>query len=399
LIGQGTAILAPDNARWIMRSVNPLTRLSDLGQSVWMDFIQRGMLRPGGEIERLIREDGLSGLTSNPALFEKAINGSSDYDPDIRALSLEGRSTEEIYETMAVEDVRRVADLLRETFDATRGADGYVSIEVSPRLALDAPASVAEARRLVRAVDRPNLMVKIPGTKPGLVAIRQLLREGVNINITLLFGVDRYREVHEAFLSALEERKGAGERIDRIASVASFFLSRIDTLLDPAVEKVIASGGPAAAEARGLPGTIAIANAKLAWESYQEVRRSERWEGLSRRGARPQRLLWASTGTKNPAYSDTHYVEPLIAPETVNTMPLETLKAYRDHGRPEVRIEEGLADAHEQVARLERIGLSIDQAAQTLEEEGIKKFVQPLLTLLGAIDRKRRVAGAAVRGA
>jgi transaldolase len=355
-----------------------------------MDFIQRGMLVPGGEIVRLIEEDGLSGLTSNPALFEKAISGSSDYDQAIRALGREGKSAEEIYEILAVEDVCRVADLLRETYETTGGADGFVSIEVSPRLALDATASVVEARRLVRAVDRPNLMVKIPGTRPGIAAIRQLLREGVNVNITLLFGVDRYLEVQEAFLSALEERVKAGQRIHGIASVASFFLSRIDTLLDPAIEKVIAQGGKGAEDAQGLPGTIAIANAKIAYQSYQEMRRSARWRELSGKGARPQRLLWASTGTKNPAYSDTHYVEPLVGPDTVNTMPLSTIKAYRAHGHPEVRIGEGLTDAHDHMRRLERIGLSIVQAARTLEEEGVRKFVEPLVALLGSLEGKRR---------
>ncbi len=377
-------------------SNNPLQKLSSLGQSVWLDLIRRNMLTPGGEMQKLIENDGVRGVTSNPAIFEKAINGSADYDDEIRALGKQGKNTTEIYENLAMADVGRAADYFRPLYDSTKGGDGFVSIEVSPKLAHDTDGTVAEARRLWKTLNRPNIMIKVPGTKAGLPAVRQLLREGINVNITLLFAVERYEEVLEAYIAALEDRAKEGKPIDRIASVASFFLSRIDTLLDPQIQKVAEAGGPKADVARGLPGTIAVANAKVAYQKYGIVTGTERWKRLSANGARPQRLLWASTSTKNPKYSDTMYVEPLIGADTVNTMPMETVDAYRDHGKPAARITDELTDAQRKLAQLKEIGLDLAAATKQLEDEGVKKFVEPFDKLLASLDTKRKavLAGA-----
>ena len=377
-------------------SNNPLQKLSSLGQSVWLDLIRRNMLTPGGEMQKLIEKDGVRGVTSNPAIFEKAINGSSDYDNEIRALGKQGKNTTEIYESLAIDDVGRAADYFRPLYDSTKGGDGFVSIEVSPKLAQDTEGSVAEARRLWKALNRPNIMIKIPGTKAGLPAVRQLLREGINVNITLLFAVERYEEVLEAYVAALEDRAKDGKPIDRIASVASFFLSRIDTLLDPQILKVADAGGPKGDLARGLPGTIAVANAKVAYQKYGIVTGTERWKKLAAMGARPQRLLWASTSTKNPKYSDTMYVEPLIGADTVNTMPMETVDAYRDHGKPAARITEDLTDAQRKLVQLKEVGIDLVAATKQLEDEGVKKFVEPFDKLLASIETKRKavLAGA-----
>lgn len=375
---------------------NPLTQLCALGQSVWLDLIRRNMLTPGGEMQKLIENDGVRGVTSNPAIFEKAINGSSDYDNEIRALGKKGRNTSEIYESLAIDDVGRAADFFRPLYDSTKGADGFVSIEVSPRLANDTDGTITEARRLWKALNRPNIMIKVPGTKAGLPAVKTLLGEGINVNITLLFAVERYEEVLEAFIRALEDRVKRGEPIDRIASVASFFLSRIDTLLDPQIQKIADAGGPKSDIAKTLPGTIAVANAKQAYQKYEIVSSTDRWKRLAAKGARPQRLLWASTSAKNPKYSDTMYVEPLIGPDTVNTMPMETVDAYRDHGKPGCRIREDLIDAQRKLAQLKEIGIDLGSATQQLEDEGVKKFVDPFDKLLASLETKRKavLAGA-----
>lgn len=375
---------------------NPLTQLNSLGQSVWLDLIRRNMLTPGGEMQNLIEKDGVRGVTSNPAIFEKAINGSADYDNEIRALGKKGMNTTEIYESLAIDDVGRAADFFRPLYDSSKGADGFVSIEVSPKLAHDTEGTVAEARRLWKALNRPNIMIKVPGTKAGLPAVKTLLTDGINVNITLLFAVERYEEVLEAYIQALEERARKGLPVDRIASVASFFLSRIDTLLDPQIQKIADAGGPKGDLARTLPGTIAVANAKVAYQKYGIVTATERWKTLAAKGARPQRLLWASTSTKNPKYSDTMYVEPLIGPDTVNTMPMETVDAYRDHGKPASRITEGVTDAQRKLAQLKELGIDLAVATQQLEDEGVKKFVEPFDKLLASLETKRKavLAGA-----
>lgn len=364
---------------------NPLLRLLDCGQSVWLDTIRRDMMGSGKLLEELIRNDGLRGVTSNPAIFEKAIDSSSDYDDDIGRLGRQGMAPMDIYEVLALDDVGRAADRFRPVFDETRGMDGFVSIEVSPRLAYDPTGSVSEARRLWSALGRPNVMIKIPGTAPGLQAIRQLLREGVNINITLLFSLDRYTQVQEAYLGALEERLKAGQSVDGISSVASFFLSRIDTLLDPEIERVLNASGRPVHEASELAGSIAVASAKLAYQKWREVQASDRWTALARNGARPQRLLWASTSTKNARYSDTKYVEPLIGPRTINTMTLETLTAYRGHGVPATRLEEDVPIARQRIALLHEIGIDLEKATTALEQDGVRKFLLPLEKLLQTI--------------
>ena len=371
---------------------NTLLQLQALGQSVWLDFIQRRLLGPGGKLEALIREDGLRGVTSNPSIFEKAIDGTSDYDEQIRSLARQGKSSAEICDALVLEDVGRAADQFRPVYEASGGTDGFVSIEVSPVLARDTAGSVAEGRRLWSALHRPNVMVKIPGTKAGLPAIRKLLREGVNVNITLLFSVERYVEVREAFFGALEERLEAGEPVERIASVASFFVSRIDTLADAELDPIIRSGGPSSALARELQGTLAVANARIAYQGWIESRDSGRWKHLAEHGARPQRLLWASTSTKNPRYSDTMYVDALVGPNTVNTMPLETLDAYREHGQPQLRLGEDLGGAFRKFDQLREVGVEFGKLTQQLEQEGVRKFVEPHHKLLESVEKKRAAA-------
>jgi transaldolase len=370
---------------------NPLLRLEALGQSIWLDFLSRGML-VSGELVSLIQEDGVSGVTSNPTIFEKAIAQSSDYDAAITTLSRQGLTVPEIYEELVVEDIRMTADLLRPVYDRRDGGDGFVSLEVSPHLAHDSAGTLIEARRLWARVDRPNLFIKVPGTWEGLAAIRQLAAEGINVNVTLLFGLPRYRAVAEAYLDGLAERASRGLPLERVASVASFFLSRIDVLLDPQLESIAREGGEKARDAATLVGESAIACAKVAREMYREILAGDRYAVLAARGARPQRLLWASTGTKNPAYSDVKYLEALIGPETVNTTPLETLVAYRDHGQPAPRLEQGLAEAQHVLERLAGLGIDLGAVTQQLEDEGVEKFASPFDSLMKSLERKRAAA-------
>ena len=369
---------------------SPLVRLHRLGQSIWLDYIRRGMVR-GGELARLVREDAVTGLTSNPTIFEKAIAGSTDYDADIAAMAREGLGAAAVYERLAVQDIREAADVLRPVYNRTRGGDGFVSLEVSPHLARDTAGTVAEARRLWQAVARPNLFIKIPGTAEGLPAIRQCIDEGINVNITLLFGLERYLEVIDAYLAGLEARAARGDPVERVASVASFFLSRIDVLVDPMLEKTAAAGGARADVARALVGQAAIASAKAAYQLYLEAFGGPRFQRLSEKGARVQRLLWASTSTKNPAYSDTKYVEPLIGRQTINTMPPETVAAYRDHGDPARRLTKDVDAAYAALARLGAAGVDLAAVTRRLEEEGIEKFNKPYDSLLETLRKKGAV--------
>ncbi|MFY9552220.1 MAG: transaldolase [Thermoanaerobaculia bacterium] len=362
---------------------NPLKRLESLGQSVWYDYIRRDLVEGGG-LKRLIDEDCLRGMTSNPTIFEKAIAGSALYDQDIRSAAA-GKPAAQIYEDLAVHDVRGAADVFRQTYDARRGQDGFVSIEVQPHLARDTQGTIAEARRLWAECARPNVMVKIPGTPEGLPAIRQCLSEGININITLLFSVQRHREVMEAYLAALEDRVQARKSVDGIASVASFFVSRVDTNADKKLDALIAKGNE---KAKALRGKIAIANARLAYEAFEQVFRQPRFAALKARGARVQRPLWASTSTKDPVYPDLYYVEALIAPDTVDTMPPETFEAYRDHGDPKVRIHDDLEGARAALRQLADLGISVEQVYKELEDEGVKKFSDSYDSLLKAIQQK-----------
>ena len=370
---------------------NPLLGLEKLGQSIWMDFIRRDMI-VSGELAKRINDDGISGVTSNPSIFEKAIAGSHDYDESVRALALEGRSVEEIYRALTVEDITKAADIFMPVYEKTKGADGYVSLEVSPGLAHDSKGTIAEARELWGAVRRPNIYIKVPGTVEGLDAIRQLISEGINVNVTLLFGLPRYREVVEAYLAGLEARVGKGLGIEGVSSVASFFLSRIDSVVDKGFEEKILKQRPDTAEAVRARGQVAIASAKIAYGIWGEVFGNERFNKLASKGARKQRLLWASTSTKNPAYTDVKYVEALIGPETVNTLPLETLNAYRDHGDPSARLEIDIDSARRVLEHLPLLEVDIDSVTQQLEDEGVRKFAEAYDTLLKALADKREAA-------
>ncbi len=372
-------------------STNPLLKLESYGQSVWLDFIHRGML-VSGELKRLIEEDGLHGVTSNPSIFEKAIIETHDYDDAIWNLVQEGKGAAEIYEELAVEDVRATADLFRPLYDRTGGRDGFVSLEVSPYLARDTAGTMIEARRLWNRVHRPNVMIKVPGTWEGLPAIRQLIGERINVNVTLLFGIPRYKAVAEAFIDGMEEVAAGKNPLKTVASVASFFLSRIDVLVDSLLEKKLNEGGPIADLAGSLRGEVAVASAKVAYQKWKQIFAGQRFQRLAGRGANPQRVLWASTSTKNPAYSDVKYVEALIGPETINTVPLETLNAYRDHGNPALRLEEGVEKAHLCLKRLGEVGIDLDAVTQQLEDEGIEKFVKPFDKLMKTLEEKCRSA-------
>jgi transaldolase len=367
---------------------NPLRKLQMYGQSIWLDFIHRGMFS-SGELRQLIEEDGLRGLTSNPTIFERAIAESHDYDDAIRALVLKGHSVRDIYQTLIVEDVQHAADLFRPLYDQTEGRDGFVSLEVSPHLAYDTVNTIAEARRLWGIVDRPNVMIKVPATAEGLPAIQQLISEGINVNVTLLFGLPRYREVATAYIAGLETRSAQGQPLARVASVASFFLSRIDVLIDSMLEKKMRLSGRESEIATALHGQVAVASAKVAYQIYEDTFGTQHFRELAARDARPQRLLWASTSTKNPAYSDVKYVEALIDPDTVNTLPLETLKAYRDHGNPAPRLEDGEEEALSLLNRLPQVGIDLDAVTQQLEDEGVEKFSASFEQLLAALVEKR----------
>jgi len=358
---------------------NSVVKLGALGQSIWYDFITRDLVA-SGTLERLIDQDGLAGMTSNPTIFEQAINGSADYDADIRRLAAEGRQADAIFDALTVADVQAACAAFRLVYDETMGVDGLVSIEVSPALAYDTNETLAEARRLWKTVGRPNLMIKIPGTEPGLPAIEQAIAEGINVNVTLLFSVARHRAVIDAYLRGLEQRVDRGLPVDRIASVASFFVSRVDSKIDPWLD---AAGAPP--EVRS---TAAIANACTAYDAFEGAFRGARWDRLARAGARVQRPLWASTSTKDPRLPDVYYVEALIAPRTVNTLPPVTLEAYRDHGRPEVRVPDGLAKAPAQLDALAAHGVDMDRATRELEDEGVKKFADSYDKAIASIERK-----------
>jgi len=370
---------------------NPLLKLEAFGQSIWMDFIRRGMIA-SGQLQQLIEEDGLRGMTSNPSIFEKAIAGSHDYDDAIRELALEGKSVDQIYTALTVDDIQRTTDLFRPVYERLDGADGFVSLEVSPYLARDTAKTIADARRLWGAVARPNVMIKVPATIEGLPAIQQLIGEGINVNITLLFGLPRYRQVAEAYLAGLETLAAQGKPLKSIASVASFFLSRIDVLLDPTLEKTMAVDKSKADFAATCHGEVAIFSAKAAYQMYKEIFESERFGKLKAQGARTQRLLWASTSTKNPTYSDLKYVEALIGSDTVDTIPLETLAAYRDHGKPASRLANDAVKASETLRRLCEVGIDLDLVTQQLENEGIQKFVTAFDQLMNTLQEKRVAA-------
>ena len=366
---------------------NPLKKLGALGQSIWLDYIRRDLIT-GGELRRLIDEDGLRGMTSNPSIFEKAIAESHIYDEDIRDIALKKKDVKAIYEALSQRDVQSAADEFRSVYENTGGKDGYVSLEVNPHLANDTKGTIEEARRLWAALDRPNVFIKVPATADGLPAIQQLISEGININVTLLFGLPRYREVAEAYIAGIEARIVQGKPVEHVSSVASFFVSRIDTLVDSLLEKLIAQGGQKAEIAKKAHGQVAIASAKMAYQIYKEIFGNNRFKKLADKGARVQRLLWASTGTKNPDYSDVKYVESLIGPDTVNTVPPETIDAYRDHGDPKSRLEQNVDEARWVMARLPELGVNIEKVTQQLEDEGVRKFDEPFDKLMETLTEK-----------
>jgi transaldolase len=360
------------------------------GQSVWQDDIARGMLT-GGHLEHMVHGVGVRGVTSNPTIFEKAIAAGTDYDEQIAGLFGEGKSALAIFEAVEIDDIRGACDVLMPVYESSDGVDGYVSIEVSPDAARNADSTREQVRRLWHAVDRPNLMVKIPGTVEGIPVVKEMLAEGKNINITLLFSVDVYRDVANAYVEALEARLDAGLPIDRIASVASFFVSRVDTLVDKLLDEKIAQTDDVELKGAyaGLKGTIAVANAQLAYEAFLQIFSGERWQKLADAGARPQRPLWASTGTKNPSYPDTLYVDTLIGPHTVNTMPGKTIEAFLDHGTIARTVDQDFAGARNQITGLADAGIDLKAVTDQLEEEGIASFVKSFESLLAGVEAKR----------
>jgi transaldolase/glucose-6-phosphate isomerase len=377
-------------------AASPVASLRQYGQSVWLDFIRRTLIA-GGELKRLVDEDGLGGVTSNPAIFEKAIEGSDDYKSAIEEISKDaGIAAKEVYETLAVKDIQDAADVLRPVYDRTKGHDGYVSLEVAPDLANDTAGTLDEARRLWKQVSRPNVMIKVPATPEGVPAIRTLLTEGINVNVTLLFSKDAYEGVAHAFVDAIEARVNKGQPVDKVASVASFFVSRIDSAVDALLEeKMKTATGQDKARMLRLLGKVAIANAKVAYQSYKRIFSGPRWEALAKKDAQTQRVLWASTGTKNPSYRDVVYVEELIGADTVNTVPPETLNAFRDHGRLRPSLEEDVTGAMDVLDDLEKSGISLKKVTDDLLADGLKKFVDPFTKLLKAVDRRCRDANKA----
>jgi transaldolase len=373
-----------------MMANNPLLDLKQLGQSIWLDNIRRGHILSGG-LKKLIDDDGISGETSNPAIFEKAIAGNSaDYAGAMQKLADAGKSAFEIYDALSSEDVRLACGVFRPVYDETGGADGFVSIEVAPSLAHDTAATIADARRLFQAVHCPNVMIKIPGTPAGVPAVEECLYAGLNINITLLFSIQAYEAVAWAYVRALERRAAEGKPINRIASVASFFVSRIDTLADELLAgKMRAASDPALkAKLAALRGKAAIANAKMAYALFKRIFGDPRFLALKEKGARVQRPLWASTSTKNPNYPDTLYVDTLIGRDTINTLPPETIDAFRDHGKPRVTIEDDVDGARRVLQDLESVGISMKTVTQQVLDEGVSKFAQAFDQLLASIKRR-----------
>jgi transaldolase len=360
---------------------NPLKKLEALGQSIWLDYIRRDLIT-SGELQHLIEEDGIRGMTSNPAIFEKAIAESNIYDPEISRMALQKKEINAIYEALSQQDVKDAADVFRPLYDKTAVEDGYVSLEVNPHLAHNTKGTIEEGRRLWSALNKPNVLIKVPATIEGLPAIRLLISEGISVNVTLLFGLPRYRQVAESYIEGLEMRIAQGKSINQIASVASFFLSRIDTLVDPLLEKIIGTDSKKKEIAMEALGEVAISSAKAAYQIYKEIFDSTRFKKLKEKGAQVQRLLWASTSNKNPNYSDVKYIEALIGANTVNTVPPQTIDAYRDHGDPKSSIELDIVKANRVLACLPKLGIDIDQLAQQLEDEGVSKFNEPFDKLM-----------------
>jgi len=373
---------------------NPILEIvQQFGQSIWLDNLSRDLIATGS-LKEMITSRGIVGITSNPAIFEKAINGNQIYDRDIEAGNKAGLSVLQVYETLVFEDIRNACDILLPVYEATNGADGYVSLEVPPTIAKDTNSTIAEAKRYFSHLGRKNLMIKIPGTSEGLPAVTEAISSGINVNVTLLFSVESYVNTAWAYIKGLEERSARGEDISNIASVASFFLSRIDTYIDNRLDALLKKGVDEATESKilSIKGKIAIANAKVAYQKYKEIFSSERWQALEAKGAKPQRLLWASTGTKNPAYSDVMYVDELIGPNTVNTLPPQTVEACADHCSPGSRIESDIEQAYEIINLLKDpdVNIDLDQVMAELLENGIELFVKPFDSLIKSLETKMK---------
>ncbi len=368
---------------------NPLITLRQYGQSFWYDNISRGLLK-SGELKRMIEEEGLRGVTSNPTIFHKSIQSGKDYDEELTELLGAGLSEKEIFYALAVRDISEACDLLLPVYEESKGIDGYVSIEVDPHLAHDTEGTVREALELADRIGKPNLMVKVPATAEGLPAVEELIYRGCNINVTLLFSVKRYEEVLDAYMKGLERRLSEGEPLDTVASVASFFVSRVDTLTDRLLEEKMGDAGADPEKIRSLMGKAAVANAQAAYQVFKDAFSSERFYALIKNGARIQRLLWGSTSTKNPAYRDVLYVEELIGPGTINTMPDATWRAFKDHGRVARTVDADIDEAFSVIGSIEETGISMDRVTRELEEEGVRLFTESFDALLGLIAGKKR---------
>ncbi|MCI0666159.1 MAG: transaldolase [Acidobacteria bacterium] len=370
--------------------MNPLLEIQKLGQSIWFDNIRRAMLE-NGELATKISNDGLRGVTSNPTIFEKAITGSADYNDAMQKLITDGKSVVEIYEALVIEDIQRAADLFKPVYESTKKLDGYVSLEVSPLLAHDTDATIAEAHRLWAALNRPNVMIKIPATPEGIPAIAASIAAGININVTMIFALENYQQVAEAYIEGLEKRDADGHPVDHVASVASVFVSRIDTAVDKQLEALIDKAGneKEKAELSSLLGKVAIANAKLQYQKFKEIFSTERFARLKAKGARVQRPLWASTSTKNPKYSDVMYAEALIGPDTVDTLPPATFDSFRDHGKATLSLEQDVAGAQATIRRLAEAGIDLKQVCQDVQDAGVKAFADSYESLIAGISSKQ----------
>lgn len=362
-----------------LTNTNPLKTIQTLGQSIWLDDIHRGMLN-NGDFQSYINNDGITGVTSNPAILKKAILDHDDYDTAIAQLASENTDARSAYEKLVIADLQQAADLLRPIYDECNGQDGFVSMEVSPHYAHDTEKTIHAGRRLWKMLDRPNVLIKVPATKEGLPAISTLIADGINVNATLLFSISRYREIAAAYIAGIQDRVNAGLSVEKIASVASFFLSRIDVLVDKKLS--------ALEDTADLRGKTAIAASRMAYQDYRKLFSGNDWQTLADKGAQPQRLLWASTSTKDPSYSDVMYVEALIGVNTVNTIPLKTLKAYQDHGVPAVRLEDDLEQSEAVLEQLAELGIDMEAVAQQLEDEGLEKFIRPFDVLLETLESK-----------
>jgi len=368
--------------------MNPIDKLHSLGQSIWYDNIERRLIN-NGELAKMIENKKIRGITSNPSIFNNAISKSNDYDDSMAPLAEVGKNKFEVYEALAIEDIKDACDLFLPLYTNSEGGDGYVSLEISPYLAGDTQGSITDSRRLWELVNRPNLMIKIPATQEGIPAIKEVIAEGINVNVTLIFSINRYLKVIDAYLSGLEQRLDDGLPVDKISSVASFFVSRIDSNVDEKLQTLVKADGESGYHGKNLLGKIAVSNAKLAFELHKEEFQSDRFGEIKAEGGRVQRVLWASTSTKNPSYPDTKYIDDLIGPGTINTVPPKTLVAFEDHGSAKITLDKDLQEAKEAMKELADVGISISDVTKELEEKGVKSFADDFTSLLESVEKRR----------